>query len=69
MIKVTEEDALDIERLSINCRISLKIFKIKSCVKDPSVIKSKLKNMRFLFIRVVIQCYNNTLMIGRDNYI
>ena len=32
-----EEDALDIERLSINCRISLKIFKIKSCVKDPSV--------------------------------
>ena len=32
-----EEDALNIERLSINCRISLKIFKIKSCVKDPSV--------------------------------
>ena len=50
-----EEDALDIERLSINCRISLKFFKIKSSVKDPSVIKSKQKNM---IMATIINSFN-----------
>ena len=51
---------IESERLCINCRISLKNFKIKSCVKDPSVIKSKQKNMlifNFAYMCKFLQLY------------